>query len=126
MDPITIGLLTAIAGGAGGEAGKQVWATLSRLVRRSPGKAQGEQELVALEQSPRDVARAGALREVLVSRAAEDPEFAAGLQTWLDQARGLHLEKSETTNTISGTVHGGAVQGRDFGSITFGSGGGSA
>lgn len=34
MEPVSVGLLAALAGGAGGELGRQVWAALSALVRR--------------------------------------------------------------------------------------------
>jgi hypothetical protein len=77
--------------------------------------------LAALEAAPEDPARAGALSASLVGRAEREPAFAGALQDWLDQARTLGVEKSETHNTISGTVHGGAAQARDIGAIHFGS-----
>lgn len=126
MDPISIGVLTALAGGAGGEAGRQAWLVLSRLVRRPSPKDDPADDpvgdLVALESNPADVARAQVLSQSLQRRAELDPGFAGDLRVWSEQARALHLDKGSTHNTISGTVHGGAVQGRDFGSISFGSG----
>jgi hypothetical protein len=36
LEPISMGLLAALAGGAGGELGRQAWAGLSALVRPLP------------------------------------------------------------------------------------------
>ncbi|MGQ4420122.1 hypothetical protein ACN6LA_007942, partial [Streptomyces sp. SAS_269] len=66
-------LLAALAGGAGGELGRQTWAGLSALVRspfrRSTDDASdaadlssGEAELARLEEMPDEPARAHALR----------------------------------------------------------------
>ena len=139
MDAISIELLTALAGGAGGAAGKQAWQALTQLIRRPfarPGDTpatppldgsvlegpvlDAATELAALEQAPADVARARALSGALAERSAHDPEFARSLRAWADGARSLRVAEGSTHNTISGTVHGAAVQGRDFGSITFG------
>jgi hypothetical protein len=137
VDPISIGLLTALAGGAGGEAGRRAWSALSALVRRPlrqvpvqseralPGDAtamasQGVGALAALERSPGDVDRARALSAALTARAVADPNFARALDVWAGQARTIQVTDDSTHNTISGTVYGGVVQGRDAGSIIFG------
>ncbi|MEV7939955.1 hypothetical protein AB0O82_27950 [Kitasatospora sp. NPDC088264] len=119
-------LLAALAGGAGGEAGKQVWAGLSALVRRPfqrtdgvPAVSSGEAELAALEQAP-DPEHAGALSTALAVRAALDSQFRTGLQQWHEQARVVRTGDGEVTSTISGgTFHAPVLQGRDFSGISF-------
>ncbi|MFH8254213.1 hypothetical protein [Streptomyces roseolus] len=116
-------LLAALAGGAGGEAGRQAWLGLSALVRRPFSRAEGmpevssgEPELVALEQAPHQE-RASALSTALAVRTALDPEFGADLRQWHEQARSVPM--GDTTNTISGgTFHGTVVVGRDSHVIT--------
>lgn len=118
-------MLAALAGGAGGELGRQAWATLSELVRRPFSRqagavATGEAELVALSESPGEPARAEALSSALAARAAVDPDFAAALASWRRQAPALR--EGSVTNTISGgTQYGPVIQGRDFSGITFNS-----
>ena len=71
MEPISLGLLMALVGGAGGEMGKQAWTSLAALVRRpfhrstTEGhleeigtKNTGEAELTALEHAPDNAALA--------------------------------------------------------------------
>jgi hypothetical protein len=133
MDPVTIGaVLAAIAGGAGGALGSQLWAGLGALVRRpfrhghsatdnQVALPTGQAELAALEQVPADERRALALAEVLVARAETDGEFRDVLQTWSEQARQIHIS-SDVTNTVSGgTFHGPVLQGRAFTNLSFGS-----
>ncbi|MFF9521785.1 hypothetical protein [Streptomyces achromogenes] len=126
MDSISADLLVTMATGAAGEAGRQLWAALSGLVRRRPAEeeapepATGEAELVSLAEAPHDVARARALSEVLGARAEQDPWFLAELTRWHQRARGLETGQGDTSNTISGgTQHGPVLQGRDFSGITF-------
>ncbi|WP_405448560.1 hypothetical protein OG350_20145 [Streptomyces achromogenes] len=126
MDSISADLLVTMATGAAGEAGRQLWAALSGLVRRRPAEgeapeqATGEAELVSLAEAPHDVARARALSEVLGVRAEQDPWFLAELTRWHERARGLETGQGDTSNTISGgTQHGPVLQGRDFSGITF-------
>lgn len=133
MDPVTVGaVLAAVAGGAGGALGSQLWAGLSALVRRpfhsdhtSAGEtvvlaSSGEAELVVLEQAPSDEARAVALAKALVARAEADGEFREALQTWWEQASQIQVG-GDVANTISGgTQHGPVLQGRDFSGLTFG------
>lgn len=130
MDPVSVGLLAALAGGAGGEVGRQVWAGLSALVRRlfrrdqdaaqSPAVSSGEVELAALGQAPADPARAQALSTALAVRAAVDADFHTCLQQWHEQAKLVHTGDGEVHNTISGgTQHGPVLQGRDFSGFSF-------
>jgi hypothetical protein len=118
-------MLAALAGGAGGELGRQAWATLSELVRRpfsrqAESLVSGEAELVALSEAPGEPARAEALSGALAARAAVDPEFATALDSWRRQAPAL--PEGSVTNTISGgTQYGPVIQGRDFSGITFNS-----
>jgi hypothetical protein len=131
MDPVTIGaVLAAVAGGAGGALGSQVWGGLSALVHRpfrhshatgdsTASVPSGSAELAALEQAPDDQRRAVALAEILVARADADAGFRDALQAWWAQASQIEIS-GDVTNTISGgTFHGPVLQGRDFTGLTF-------
>ena len=130
MDPVTIGaVLAAVAGGAGGALGAQVWAAACALVRRpfdrdrsvgfGPAAGSGAAELAALQQAPGDVGRGLALAEVLVARAGTDTGFAAALAAWWDQARDVQVGGNVANNISGGTQHGPVLQGRDFTGLTF-------
>ncbi|MEU6573571.1 hypothetical protein [Streptomyces sp. NPDC046805] len=120
-------LLAALAGGAGGEAGREAWAALSSLIRRpfrrggnagAPTASSGEAELVRLAESPDDTARAHALSTALAVRAALDTEFQAGLRRWSELAESL--DSGDIHNEITGgSFTGPVLQGRDFSGITF-------
>jgi len=128
MDPVSTGVLLALAGGAGGEVGRQAWAGLSALVRRpfrrdvpagEPAEVvepagSGEAELAALERGPADQGRAQKVAAVLAARAAVDRGFAARLPSWWGRARVLPIGEGDVSNKISGGVFFGIViQGRD-------------
>jgi hypothetical protein len=128
MDPVSVGLLAALAGGAGGEIGRQAWAALTALVRRPFRSAAapaaevstGEPELAALHRAPDDPSRAHALSTALAVRAALDADFGAGLREWQEQAARVRLDQGSVSNTISGgTQYGTVIQGRDFSGLTF-------
>ncbi|MEU5383105.1 hypothetical protein ACFVT9_20820 [Kitasatospora cineracea] len=118
MDPISLGVLAALAGGAGGEVGKQCWRSLTALVRRpfqhaaAAAVSSGEAELVALEGDPQNAELAGRLNAALAVRAALEPEFGPELERWHDQARSA-LNGDTLHNVISGgTFHGITIQGK--------------
>ncbi|MEU5977483.1 hypothetical protein [Streptomyces sp. NPDC047315] len=128
MDPITAATLAALAGGLGSEAGRQVWQSLTAIVRRPFGRgageggaaqvSSGEVEVAALQGDPTDPVRAQALATALGVRAALDGEFRVLLEEWRRQAEpvaGGDVYNSITGGTQTGTV----VQGRDFTSLTF-------
>ncbi len=130
MDPVSVGLLVALAGGAGGEIGRQAWAGLSALVRHPirggrdtedvPAVGSGEVELAELERAPADPARAQALSTALAVRAEMDADFRTGLERWHEQARLVRTGDGEVHNTISGgTFNGPTMQGRDFSGLSF-------
>ncbi|MEG3626862.1 hypothetical protein [Streptomyces poriticola] len=130
MDPISIGLLAALAGGVGGELGRQAWAGLSALVRLpfrrgqadadAPRVSTGEPELTALGQAPDDRARAQALSAALAARASLDPGFDSRLRQWHEGARLIPTEVGDVRNSISGgSQYGPVLQGRDFSGISF-------
>ncbi|MEW1719754.1 hypothetical protein [Streptomyces sp. NPDC093109] len=130
MDPVSVGLLVALAGGAGGELGRNAWAAFSALVRRpfrrdgggedGPATGSGEAELARLAQNPADQGTAQALSTTLAVRAALDAEFRTVLAVWQDQAQRIPLDDRAVHNTISGGVqHGPVLQGRDFSDLTF-------
>ncbi|WP_051732177.1 hypothetical protein [Kitasatospora phosalacinea] len=107
MDPISLGLLAALAGGAGGELGKQCWNGLTALVRRpfqhaaAAAVSSGEAELVALERDPQNAEAASRLNTALAVRAALEPEFGPELERWHGQARSV-LSGDTIHNEISG------------------------
>jgi len=113
MDPVSVGQLASLAGGAGGEAGRQVWTGLTTLVRRpfrrgddsagAPGP--GEDELVRLQQAPGDGTRAHALSTALAVRAALDPDFATALAAWHEQAKLVHIGDSTVNSWTSGASY---------------------
>ncbi|MFI5615936.1 hypothetical protein [Streptomyces sp. NPDC051567] len=132
MDPITAAALAALAGGVGGEFGRQTWHGLTALVRRpfrrggapepeggeSPGISSGELEIAALENDPADPLRAQALATALGVRAALDGEFRARLEEWWQRAQ--TTSGGDVHNTISGGTQNGPVfQGREFSGLTF-------
>ncbi|MFJ9659408.1 hypothetical protein ACIRPR_15780 [Streptomyces griseoflavus] len=129
MDPVSVGLLAALAGGAGGEVGRQTWAGLSALVRRpfrrdageeAPSVSSGEAELRRLEEDPTDQQQAQALSTALAVRAALDTDFRTGLAAWQEQAELVSTGDGTVHNTISGgTQHGPVLQGRNFSGLSF-------
>lgn len=130
MDPISVGLLLAVAGGAGGEVGRQAWAALSSLVRRpfrhGPISAErtdapsGMAELEALEVTPTDRTRAQALSEALAIRAASDPDFRVGLEAWQKETQLIQVKTGEVRNEISGSSYGPVIGAGYIGSLSFG------
>lgn len=129
MDPVSVGLLLALAGGAGGELGRQAWAGLTALVRRpfrrdageeAPVVSSGEAELARLEQDPADQRQAQALSTALAVRAALDRDFRTGFEAWQEQAKLVSTGDSTVHNNISGgSQHGPVLQGRDFSGLSF-------
>jgi hypothetical protein len=133
VDPVIAvqlgGVLSRLADGALGEAGKQAWDALVRLVGRArrpeaqaavePGAA-----LAELQGHPGDSARAEAAGRVIDGLAAADPEFAAALREWRAGTDRLIREADAgNVNVVRGNVHGGVVQARDVhGPISFGGG----
>ncbi|WAL70627.1 hypothetical protein OU787_03420 [Kitasatospora sp. YST-16] len=114
MDPILLGSLAAMAGGAGGELGKQSWNALVALVRRPfqrAGRSSGETELAALEADPQNPELAVRLERVLDNRAAADPEFEVALEEWHGQAQAAVAGTTinNNSNTISGNARLGNV-----------------
>ncbi|MER5195623.1 hypothetical protein ACWD3J_06360 [Streptomyces sp. NPDC002755] len=129
MDPISVPLLAALAGGAGGELGRQTWAGLTALVRRPFARGEreasqtvgtGQAELDRLQQEPHNEVHAQALSTALAVRAAADAMFSADLQQWHEHARLVRTGDGEVHNTVSGgTQHGPVIQGRDFSGLSF-------
>lgn len=119
MDPSVIpalaAVISAIVGGAAGEAGKNAWTSLTGLVRRRFG----DDAVAAIEtaQTPEETARS------LVERAQEDAEFGQNLTSWTTETARLVQTKHDVSNTISGDarITGPVLQAGDvFGSINFG------
>jgi hypothetical protein len=122
MDPIAVStltaLITALVGGAAGEAGKGAWASLTGLVRRRFGGDSAA--AVAVERV--DARHPEEVAAVLAERAGADPEFGESLAAWAAEAARIVDLSRKTSNVISGTVHGNAIQigGDVSGSINIG------
>jgi hypothetical protein len=125
MDPVTIGaVLLAIASGASGEVGKQLWDGLVALVRRPLHRRSDERaaaelvptggaQLTAFQQARGDRDKAVALAEALVDRSGADAEFRQALESWWRQAEPIRAGTGNVTNTITGgTQHGPVLQAR--------------
>jgi hypothetical protein len=127
MDPLTMPqvafVISRLADGALGEAGKQAWDALIGLVRRARRRESPQittlKALASHEGGQVDVRE---LATALVEQAESDPGFQAALREWWIGADRLIREGGQANvNMISGTVHGSAVQTRDvMGSINFG------
>ena len=129
MDPVAASQVTFVisrlADGALGEAGKQAWEALAGLVRRLRNReSEPLTDLEALADGRADHLDVGELAHMLVRQAGSDPGFSALLRQWLASTdRLIRAGDQANVNVISGTVHGPAVQARDvMGSINFGSG----
>ncbi|MEU6483734.1 hypothetical protein [Streptomyces sp. NPDC046887] len=128
MDPISAAALAALAGGLGGEAGRQAWQGLTTLVRRpfrrgeagpdEAGPGTGEIEVASLQEAPGEPMRAQALVTALGVRAALDAEFGSALATWWREAQAVDTG-GQVHNEISGGRQETVVQGRDFSNLTF-------
>jgi hypothetical protein len=132
MDPISAAALAALAGGIGGEAGRQAWTALSALIHRPFRRVEadgesgalvvssGEAELTALAQHPGELERAQRLSTALAVRAALNAEFRLALESWWQQAQPVCTSEGAVTNQVSGgTQYGPVVLGRDFSSLTI-------
>ncbi|WP_223767886.1 hypothetical protein [Streptomyces huiliensis] len=118
----------ALAGGAGGEAGRQVWQGLASLVRRpfrhgddgSPEPdpslqvSTAQPELTALRDAPGDPDRAQALVTALGVRAALDARFRRDLDEWWQRAQSIGTGGDVHNHISGGTHHGSTMMGRDF------------
>ncbi|PTH87553.1 hypothetical protein C9J60_11480 [Streptomyces sp. A244] len=121
MEPITAGLLVALASGTAGAAGEQIWASLRELVTRRGSRA-GEEEPAVPAEPPRTEERAGRLAALLNDRAGQDPDFAAALEIWRRRADAeVSSPSGDVHNEISGGTQTTVIQGRDIhGDITIG------
>jgi hypothetical protein len=132
MDPVTVAaVLGAIAGGAGGAVGEQLWNGVVALARRpfrrrhgeegQPVISDGSQELAVLEQAPGDQAAGLALARALISRAGTDGEFARELEAWWARASRYPVTGDVASTISGGRFSGPVIQGRDFTNLTFNS-----
>ncbi|MFD8403186.1 hypothetical protein [Streptomyces anulatus] len=127
VDPISEGLLMAMAGGAAGSAGQQIWHALRGLVGRrepaaggAPPQSSVEGELTLLEQRPDDIERARSLAVALRGRAEQDPAFATALARLLVEGERAHRTPGAASFEISGGTQHSVVQAQNVhGDITF-------
>ena len=115
-------VLSALAQGAGGQAGQQAWTALAALTRRLPGRqAAGTEAVEAARANMGDPAAAGRLAGILAGKAAADPGFAAALGQWLAGTQALLTAGHTTVNQVRGAVSGTVIQAGDvFGGIRHG------
>ncbi|WP_165988042.1 hypothetical protein [Streptomyces sp. YIM 98790] len=119
--------VTAAAQGAGGEAGRQVWGSLTTLVRRTFGRGTpsegpedseaggtaapggggdgaGEAE-PALPLDPEDEGQVRELAALIFGRAFQDPEFAAEFRRWREQAEAAPAAgATQVVNQVTGNA----------------------
>lgn len=126
MDPVSIALATAVAGGLGGKIGEALAGggveTLKRLrkalFQRFTAQPEAQAALVAAQADPDNTAAVRVLAGHIVDAEAAEP----GIAPVAAELRELLAETGGTvTNTVSGDVRGTVIQGRDFhGDIRFG------
>lgn len=122
------GVLSRLADGVLGEAGRAAWDALVRLVGRAgkrgvPGlEAESGNVLAELAAHPGDAVQLTAASHVIERLADADPEFAALLREWWVDAERLVREGDvRSENVIHGNVTGSVVQARDIhGAVSFG------
>ena len=114
-------VVSGLANGALGEAGKRAWEALTGIVRRLGHRESGPILAAAGQDDGQQIDVAGLVR-ALVRQADADPEFATSLrQWWVAAGQLVHDRDQGNVNVISGTVHGPSVQARDInGPISFG------
>ncbi|XVU27075.1 hypothetical protein ACQPZJ_08550 [Actinoplanes sp. CA-054009] len=120
MEPFTVeaitAAVTALIGGAAGEAGKSTWTSLKTFVTTRWGhESAPAAALTAAEEAPNDPQAVRALADQLHDVADREPEAAAWLSQWLTRAGTVANASGPAHNTISGnaTVHT-AIQGYQF------------
>ncbi|SEH04083.1 hypothetical protein SAMN05444920_1573 [Nonomuraea solani] len=123
MDPSVIptlaAVISAIVGGAAGEAGKNAWASLTALIRRRFGD--DDAVVSAIERA--ETRPAAETAEIIAVRAAADPTFEEELRHWTTETVRFVQSRHDVSNTISGDarVTGPVLQAGDVhGSINFG------
>ncbi|WP_461031212.1 hypothetical protein [Streptomyces mayteni] len=125
LDPMSLEAIgtavTAAAGSAGSEAGRQGWASLAGLVRRAFGRGDDvEPDGSGLPLDPEDDEQVRSLAALVFSRVYQDPEFAEAFEEWRRRNEaGWGASPVVVQNTVTGnaTVHN-LVQGH---SITWNS-----
>ena len=114
--PILARLMDGVLEGVGSQAWESLVHLVKRRRRRAPELAAAVQ---AVSDRPTDQALLNALATALESHSRVDAEFGRQLQEWY--ATASKTADGQTTNIISGTVKGPAVQARDIhGGISFG------
>ncbi|PSK97326.1 hypothetical protein CLV63_10844 [Murinocardiopsis flavida] len=119
MDPVSIALATAVAGGLGGKIGEALadggLTTLTRLRKvlfpRLRSRPDSSAALDAAQTDPSDDAAVRVLAGHIVDAEAAEP----GIAPVAAELRELLAESGGTvTNTVNGDVSGTVIQGRDF------------
>ncbi|MFI5498419.1 hypothetical protein ACIA5E_05080 [Nocardia asteroides] len=122
MEPIItvallVGALHKVIESVASEAGQRLWTSLTDLIHRHREDAEQQPAVAAQTDLPRTESEVEELAQRLIQLMSHSPEFTADLRTWLATAEPT---TSSISNTITGTVHGNAVQARDIaGPITF-------
>lgn len=120
MDPTVLAaIISALIGGAAGEAGKSAWTSLTTLARHRFGP--DSTEVAVLERTTADDSEE--IAGILVDRAEADPGFKESLASWTSETSRIIQQSHEVSNTISGEaqIHGHVIQaGNIFGSINLG------
>ena len=115
VEPISVAALCTLLGGvltgATDAAGAAIVSSLSKLLRRAVRRDEDEIKQLLASSEPADLE---VLAGYLVNAARDDADFAREVQAWMTNAETFMHDSSTTTNSISGTVTGSVLQGRDF------------
>src|SRR5579875_3504377 len=106
MDPgVLAQVLTALAQGAGGQAGQRAWTALAGMTARICGRDNAETRAVEAARTGTgpDPAGIADLAARLARQAGHDPAFAAALEPWLSAVQIL-LADSTALNQVTGPV----------------------
>ncbi|WP_033338305.1 hypothetical protein [Catenuloplanes japonicus] len=110
MEPVTGAALAAtlvpLATGTAGEPGAAAWSALTAFTARHD---EATAALAAVEDTPGDPARVGALADVLAALAARNESAAAWLHEWLAGADRV-VDVPHIPESASGPVHGSVTQ----------------
>jgi hypothetical protein len=111
-------VVTAIASGVGGSIGTKGAEAIGRLISALRARFRGQPtERGVLEitlESPRDATARDQLATLLRDHIHRDAEFKEWLASlWVEVQADLQAGISNSTNIITGTVHGSTIQARD-------------
>jgi hypothetical protein len=118
MIDLAVEVVSAITSGAAGSLGSKGAEAVGRLISALRAKLHGQPALSGTPEisvgKPSDAAARDNLVSMLREQISNDADFGAWLANlWNEIRLDLEADASRSTNVISGTVHGSAIQARD-------------